>query len=57
MIEPRVEECTRCRGSGTVAVGAKGKKITTHLMCSCPAGRSLASALFKPSPLEVSYGG
>jgi hypothetical protein len=57
VIEPRVEDCTRCHGSGTVAVGTKRKKINTHLMCSCPAGRSLASSLFKPSPLELMYGG
>ena len=52
MIEPRVEECKRCNGSGTIAVG---KKRDTHLICGCRAGRMLASALFKPRA-EVSYG-
>jgi hypothetical protein len=46
VIEPRVKDCNRCKGSGTVAIGKKGKAVDRHLICSCPAGRSLASSLF-----------
>lgn len=41
MIEMHMQkECQRCKGTGTIAATKRG---TVALLCSCPAGRTIAS--------------